>query len=124
MTIALWIVQGLTALLFLFACFTKAFRPLDKVAKQMTWVPAVPAPFVRFIGAAEIVGAVGLILPAATKVLPWLTIAAAIGLAVVMLSAAIFHASRKEYPNIGMNIILLLLVVFIVIGRWTLAPIA
>ncbi len=124
MTIALWIVQGLAALLFLFAGFTKAFRPLDQVAKQMTWVPSTPAPFVRFIGAAEIVGAVGLILPAATKVLPWLTIAAAIGLAVVMLSAAIFHASRKEYPNIGMNVILLLLVVFIVIGRWTLAPIA
>jgi putative oxidoreductase len=60
--------------------------------------------------------------PAVTGIQSWLTVAAAVGLVVVMASASIFHASRREYSNIGMNVVLLLLAVFVVVGRWTLAP--
>ena len=124
MNVALWIVQILAALGFLFAGFTKATQPLASVAKQMAWVPAVPAQFVRFIGSAEILGAIGLILPAATHIASGLTIAAAFGLAIVMVSAAIFHISRKEYTNLGANVVLLALTLFVAIGRLTAAPLS
>jgi len=125
MVIALWIVQGLLALVFLLAGFMKGFTPLERLKKNMAWVGEVPAGLVRFVGIAEILGALGLILPKLTKIMPQLTIAAAIGLVLVMLSAAVFHATRKEYSNIGGNILLLLLAAFIVVGYlagW--APIA
>lgn len=122
MNIALWIVQGLLALAFLLAGSMKAFAPLNTVRKNMSWANDVAVPFVRFIGVAELLGGIGLILPAITGIQSWLTIAAALGLVVVMVSASIFHASRREYQNIGMNVVLLLLAAFIVLGRWALAP--
>ena len=122
MNITLWIVQGLLALAFLLAGVMKAFPPLATVKKNFAWANEWPAGFVRFIGFAEILGAVGLILPAITGIQSWLTVAAAIGFVVVMVSAAIFHASRREFSNIGMNAVLLLLAVFIIVGRGALAP--
>ncbi len=122
MNIALWIVQGLLALAFLLAGSMKAFAPLNIVQKNMPWAKDVAASFVRFIGVAELLAGIGLILPAVTSIQPWLTIAAALGLVVVMVSASIFHAPRREYQNIGMNVVLLLLAAFVVLGRWVLAP--
>jgi len=122
MNIALWIVQGLLALAFLLAGSMKAFAPLTTVRKNMSWANDFGVPFVRFIGIAELLAAIGLILPAITGIQSWLTIAAALGLVLVMVSASVFHASRREYQNIGMNIVLLLLAAFIVLGRWALAP--
>src|SRR5689334_20513139 len=83
-SIALWVMQVLLALAFLLAGVPKASQPIPTLAKRITWANDVPAPFVRFIGVAEILGALGLILPALTGILPWLTIAAAIGLVIVM----------------------------------------
>ena len=101
MSIALWIVQGLLALAFLLAGLMKSFSPLEKLKKNMAWVGDVPAGLVRFIGIVEILGALGLILPKLTNIVPQLTIAAAIGLVLVMLSAAVFHVRRKESSAIG-----------------------
>ena len=122
MNIALWIVQGLLALAFLLAGSMKAFAPLNTVRKNMSWANDFSVPFVRFIGVAELLGGIGLILPAITGIQSWLTIAAALGLVLVMVSASVFHASRREYQNIGMNVVLLLLAAFVVLGRWALAP--
>lgn len=122
--IVLWIVQGLLALAFLLAGFMKAFMPIETLKKNMAWVGAVPAPFVRFIGVAEILGAIGLILPAITGIGTWLTMAAAAGLVIVMVSASFYHASRREYSSIGMNVVLLLLAVLVIVGRLTFAPLA
>jgi uncharacterized membrane protein len=122
MSIALWAVQGLLALTFLFVGLTKAFFPLPTVKKNFPWANDVPAALVRFIGVCELLGGIGLILPAVTHILPWLTMAAATGLALVMISAVIFHASRREFSMIGFNIALLLLAAFVVVGRVTLAP--
>ena len=122
MNIALWIVAGLLALAFLLAGVMKATRPLDTLKKNMTWVTVVPPWFVRFIGVAEILAAIGLILPAITGIQQWLVAAAAVGLVIVMLSAAFFHAGRKEWQDIGVNVVLLLLAVFIVVGRLAWAP--
>ncbi|HEY7358576.1 MAG TPA: DoxX family protein, partial [Ktedonobacterales bacterium] len=70
----------------------------------------------------EILGAIGLILPAITGIASWLVMAAAGGLAFVQLSAAVFHGSRKEWQNIGGNVVLLLLALFVLLGRWLWAP--
>jgi uncharacterized membrane protein YphA (DoxX/SURF4 family) len=117
MNIALWVAQGLVALFFLTAGIPKLTQPMPTLAKRLPWAPSLPAGFVRFIGAAEIVGAIGLIVPAATKIAPVLTIAAAIGLAVVMVSAIIFHATRKEYTNIAPSVVFLLFIAFVLVGR-------
>lgn len=122
MNIALWVVQGLVALAFLSAGFMKAFMPLETVKKNMAFANVVPAALVRFIGSAELLGAIGLIVPAVTGIQSWLTVAAAGGLVLVMLLAAIYHASRREYSHIGANVVLLLLAAFVLVGRWVLAP--
>ncbi len=96
--------------------------PLETIKKNMAFANVVPAALVRFIGGAELLGAIGLIVPAVTGIQSWLTVAAAGGLVLVMLLAAIYHASRREYSHIGVNVVLLLLAAFILVGRWVLAP--
>jgi uncharacterized membrane protein YphA (DoxX/SURF4 family) len=118
MTIVLWIVQGLLALAFLMAGVLKTTQPIDALSKRMGWVSVAPQWFVRFVGAAEVLGAIGLILPLATGILPWLTVAAAIGLAIVMVSAFVFHLTRREAAQVPTNLILLALALVIVVGRW------
>ena len=124
MNIALWIVQGLLALAFLFAGASKALMPAANLSKNMVWTKDVGLSFTRFIGVAEVLGAIGLILPAVTHIQTWLTVAAAGGLVIVMLSASIFHLSRKENSNVGGTIVLLLLAAFIIVGRLVWAPLA
>lgn len=124
MNIVLWIIQGLLALAFLMAGSMKTFQPIENLKKNMSWVAVFPPAFVRFVGIAELLGGIGLILPALTHILPWLTIAAAVGLVIAMISAAIFHLSRKEYAGLAAPIVLLLLALFIVIGRGMLSPLA
>ena len=122
MNIALWIAQGLLAAIYLMSGSMKAFRP-TKVREnpQMTWAHERQDHFIRFVGTSELLGALGLILPLVTGILPWLTILAAIGLTLLQL-LAIFteHLPRKEYNVVPVNIVLLVLAVFVVIGRWTL----
>lgn len=124
MTIALWVVQALLALMFLLVGFTKATQPMTKLAKQMPWTASVPAPGTRFIGVAEILGGLGLILPGLTHIAPVLTPLAAVGLVVVMLLASGFHARRGEYRQIAMNGVLLALALIIALGRFTAWPLS
>ena len=74
MTVVLWIVQGLLALAYLMAGGMKASRPIAALSKSMAWVRSVPPGFVRSIGVAEVLGAIGIILPLATGVLPWASV--------------------------------------------------
>jgi uncharacterized membrane protein YphA (DoxX/SURF4 family) len=124
MNVVLWIVQALLAAAFILAGSMKAFRPLEQLSKNMRWVSAVPAALVRFVGIAEVLGAIGLILPMVTNIAPGLTIAAAAGLALVQACATVFHLSRNEARMVPGNIVLLLLAVFVVIGRVAIVPIA
>ncbi len=118
MNIVLWIVQILLALAFGFFGFTKISQPMDALGTMMPWVTAVPTLLVRFIGIAEIAGALGLILPGLTKIQPKLTAWAAIGLVLVMILASAFHATRGEFGNIGLNVVLLVLAAFVAWRRW------
>jgi hypothetical protein len=77
--------------------------------------------YVRFVGIAEILGALGVVLPLLSGILPWLTVIAAAGLAVVqILAIAIVHLPRKEYVSLPVNVVLLLLAVFVAVGRLNL----
>jgi hypothetical protein len=124
MNIALWAVQVLLALAFLLAGVPKATQPISTLSKRLTWAKDVPELFVRFIGVAEILGALGLILPALTGILPWLTVAAAIGLAIVMVAAIVFHLVRGEATRIVTNVVLLALLLFVLIGRMAIVPVS
>ena len=90
MTYALWIVQGLLALIFLFAGGTKLILPLEVLA-SMGSPNQIPLPglFVRFIGVAEVLGAIGLILPGLLRIRPGLTPLAAVGLVIIMIGATV-----------------------------------
>ncbi len=122
MNIALWIVQGLLAAMYLMAGSMKAFQPAKvRENPQMTWAKNRPDGFIRFVGTSELLGALGLILPLVTGILPWLTVLAAIGLTLIQI-LAIFteHLPKKEYNVIPVNIVLLALAALVVFGRWTL----
>lgn len=121
MNIALWIVQILLAVAFAVFGFPKVTQPLSELAAMMPWVNDVPGLLVRFIGVAEIAGALGLILPGVTKIQPRLTAYAAAGLALVMIFAAIFHVTRGEFGNIGLNAVVLVLAAFVAWKRWPAA---
>jgi uncharacterized membrane protein YphA (DoxX/SURF4 family) len=120
----LWVLQILLGIAFFGSGFAKLTQPYEALAAQMVWVPAVPEPLVRFIGLAEVLGGLGLILPAATRILPWLTPLAAAGLALDMLLATLFHLVRAETMLAVPTLVLGALSAFVAYGRWRLAPIA
>ena len=122
--ITLWIAQLLLAAMFLMSGFMKVAQPIDQLSQMLPWTAQVPEALVRFIGIAEILGAVGLIFPSLFRIQPKLTPMAALGLAVVMLFAVFFHVSRGETPAIGMNFVLIAIAAFIAWGRFKKAPIA
>ena len=122
--VILWILQGLLALAFLGAGVQHLFG-YDRMAAQprMAWVTAVGRDRLRAIGALEVFGAIGVILPGLTGVLPWLVPTAAASLALLMLSAAIFHLRRPgEVSNVGVNAALGALALAVAIGRFFVAP--
>jgi uncharacterized membrane protein YphA (DoxX/SURF4 family) len=121
MNIALWIVQVVLALMFLFAGITKAFR-YDQAKATLPWVKDVPRGLTTFIGVSELLGGLGLLLPALTGILPWLTPVAATGLVLIMLLAMGFHATRREWSGIAVNGVLLALAAFVAYGRFVLLP--
>lgn len=122
--IALWVVQVVLAVLFGMAGLMKATQPLAALATQIPWVPDVPAALVRFIGVTEFAAALGLVLPAATRIRPRLTPLAAAGLVLVMTLAAIFHVTRGELGAIVPNLVLGAFAAFVAWGRVRKAPIA
>jgi uncharacterized membrane protein YphA (DoxX/SURF4 family) len=123
--IALWVVQILLALVFGMAGVMKTFMPLEALATQMAWVGGSPDLLVRFVGIAELAGALGMILPAVTRILPWLTPLAGLGFAVIQVLAIGLHAMRGETAmTLPMNLALLALALFVAWGRWRKAPIA
>ncbi|MFC3802372.1 DoxX family protein [Cohnella sp. GCM10012308] len=116
MNIALWIVQGLLALGVLYSGWMKTVQ-YEKGADAWGWVKEVPKGLVVSIGILELLGAVGLVLPEGTGTAPVLTPIAAIALAAVVLFGALFHISRQEYREIGINVVFLALAVLVAVGR-------
>ena len=122
MNIALWIVQGLLAAIFLMAGSMKASKSKAEVKEmgggKMDWVEDVSDSNLKLIGILEVLAAIGLILPQVTGILPWLTPLAAVGLVLTMAGATTLHARRKE--ALAPTIVLLLVAAFVVYGRFAL----
>ncbi len=123
MHIGLWVTQALLAASFAMFGATKLTAPVEALQAQMPWVSGAMGGAVRFIGAVELAGALGLILPSATRIAPKLTPLAAMGLATVMLLASITHISRGEFGVLAFNAVLGGMALFIAWGRTKKAPI-
>lgn len=114
---ALWIAQILLAIVFVMAGGAKLLSPMVDLMQNMTWTASMPEVAVRFIGFLEIAAAVGLIVPAATRIMPSLTVWAATGLVVGMVCAMIFHLMRGEPWLMLMPAVLGAIALFVVWGR-------
>lgn len=119
MNIAVWIVAGILAAIFLLAGVAKLAKSKAQLVEDPSqeWAEGFPAWLVKFIGLCEFAAAIGLILPGVFGIATWLVPAAAIGLALLMVGAAITHLRRQEYPTVAVNIVLLLLAVFVAVER-------
>ncbi len=119
MNIVLWIIQVLLALLFLFAGVTKLILPIEEMTKQL----AMPGLFLRFLGVAEVLGALGLILPALFRIKPWLTPLAAAGLTIIVIGATVITLMIGGGATAMIPLVTALLSAFVAYGRWRPAPI-
>ncbi|WP_252374954.1 MULTISPECIES: DoxX family protein [unclassified Nonomuraea] len=102
----LWAIQGTLAALFLVAGLRKSLQSKDSLAASMPALAGFSHTTIRFIAIAELAGAWGLVLPAATGIAPVLTPLAATGLAVIMALAALVHQRRREYRPNMLNVVL------------------
>ena len=118
MNVALWIVQGLLAALFLFAGVMKLVLPIE----QLTGPVALPGWFTRFIGVCETLGAIGLILPGLLRIRPGLTPLAAAGLVGIMIGAIVVTLIGGEFMAAAISLVVGLLAAFVAYGRWRLVP--
>lgn len=116
--IFLWILQAVLAAFFAFSGLAKAFQPKDKVVKTAPVLKDYAPGTIRFIGGAELAGAIGLVVPAAVGVATVLTPAAGVGLGVMMLLAAGVHGRRGEAQGIAVTLVLCALTVVICWGRF------
>jgi putative oxidoreductase len=118
MNTALWIAQGLFGAMFIMAGIVKSTQSKEKLSTRMPWVNDYSATQVKLIGLSELLGGIGLILPWYLGIVPILTPIAAVGLAIIMVLAAVYHFGKKEYSGIGVNLFLLAGTVFIAYGRF------
>ena len=119
MNVVLWIVTSLLALAFLASGSLKLVKSKSQLAESgMDWVEDFGPGVIKVIGALEVLGAVGLVLPAAVDVAPTLVPLAALGLVVVMAGAAITHVRRREPQPVGVTLGLLAIAAFVAWGRF------
>lgn len=118
MTIALWVVQGLLAALFLFAGVMKLVLPLEALKGPVDF----PGWFMRFLGVVETLGGIGLVLPGLLRIKPGLTPLAAVGLVIIMIGAVVITLIGGEPMGAAISAVVGLLAAFVAYGRWRLAP--
>jgi putative oxidoreductase len=120
MNALLWVLQVLLAVAFLAHGLLMIFPPPD-IAAQMN--AALPRWFSLFIGVSEVAAAIGLTLPAITRVYPALVSWAAVGIVIVMVSATIYHIARGEIGSAGITFVLLAMATAVAYMRWRVMPI-
>jgi len=114
----LWTLQFLLAALFLFAGGTKLVLPVEELTRQST----LPGSFIRFIGVVELLGAIGLVVPGLTRIRPSLTVAAAVGLVIVMVGAVVITLRSAPAATALFPFLVGVLLAFVAWGRLRLAP--
>jgi len=120
MNVLLWVLQGVLALLFIFAGGMKLLPPLE----AMTVPIRLPGPFIRFLGVAEVLGAIGLILPGLLRIRPGLTPPAAAGLVIIMTGATVITVVGGGSASALVPLIVGLLSGLVAYGRWRLVPLS
>jgi uncharacterized membrane protein YphA (DoxX/SURF4 family) len=118
MNIALWIIQVLLALLFLFAGGTKLIMPIEEMTQQMP----MPGWFLRFIAVCELLGGVGVIVPWLIRIRPGLTPLAAAGLVIIMIGATVVTLMTGDIAMALFPLIVGVFAAFVAYGRWRLTP--
>lgn len=118
MNTVVWIVQILLAVTFAASGVVKMTQPKEKLRGMMGWVDDFSDNGVKGIGAVELLGAIGLILPAWTGILPWLTPLAAVGTMIIMVLGAATHLRRNEGNRVPVNVVFFLLALFVAIERF------
>ena len=120
MNLTLWIVSGVLAALYLMAGITKLVKSKDALLTEprMAWAGDFAPNQIKAIGAAEVAGALGLVLPWLTGIAPVLTPIAAAGLAVLQIGAAYVHGRRHETATIPVNVVLAALAAFVAVTRF------
>ena len=121
MNIVLWILQVLLAVAF-FAHGWLFLSPPAELVEQMN--ASLPRWFQLFLGVAEVAAAVGLLLPGLTRILPWLVTWAAVGIAIVVASATVFHVVRGEIGSAGITLVLFIMATYVAYMRHRVVPIA
>ena len=120
MNILLWVLQIVLALAF-FAHGCLFLFPPAAIVEQMN--ATLPRWFQLSLGVAEIVAAVGLTVPAFTRIQPWLVSWAAAGIMIVMICATVFHLTRGEVSSAITTFVLLSMATFVAYMRWRVLPI-
>ncbi len=120
MNLAMWIVSGVLAALYLMAGITKLVKSREDLLTEprMSWAGDFTPGQVKAVGAAEVLGALGLVLPWLTGIAPVLTPIAAAGLAVLQIGAAYVHGRRHETATIPVNVVLAALAAFVAVTRF------
>ena len=118
MNVALWIIQGMLAALFLFAGGTKLILPIEEMTKDFP----LPGLFLRFLGVAEVLGAIGLILPWLLRIRSGLTPLAAAGLLIIMIGATVITVMTAGVAMALVPFVTGILCAFVAYGRWRLTP--
>ena len=118
MNIALWIIQALLALVFLFSGGMKFIMSVEEMTQQIP----MPGWFLHFIGVCEILGGLGLILPWLTRIQPGLTPLAAAGLVIIMIGATVITLMINGIAMALLPLVVGILAAFVAYGRWRLAP--
>jgi len=116
--VALWIIQGLLAALFLFSGVTKLILPIEEMTRQI----ALPGLFLRFIGVCEILGALGLILPGIFRVRTGLTPLAAVALVIIMIGATVVNLMAGQRVAALITLVVGLLLAFVAYNRSKMLP--
>ncbi|MCO6004026.1 DoxX family protein [Actinoallomurus purpureus] len=114
----MWIVQAILAAMFAMSGLGKVLQSKDKLAGKYPWMQDVSQSTVRFIGVTELLGAIGLIVPAATGIAPVLTPIAWTGLAVIVVLGAAMHIRRKEPSGVAVTAVLFVLTALVAWGRF------
>jgi len=122
LNVSLWVAQSILAIMLLMAGVMKFTTSIED-QRKMEWAKHISEGFIHFVAIAELLGAVGLLLPSILKIKPRLTVWAAIGAAIVFVSALILNISVGDMKPMGFLIVLTGLAMFIIWGRGIKAPI-
>ena len=121
--IGLWIAQVLISVVFTSAGLVKLLTPIPQLAAMMPFAGEYSETFVRSVALVDLAGGIGILLPALTRILPRLTVLAALGCSVLQVFAFVFHISRGEAATTPLNFVLLALALFVLWGRSRKAPV-